>query len=80
MAAGGVQACGTSLGEWAWGVVGMIKGAPSDLSNKSYEPSETTAAVIQETIGTLTRYRTVNEALGSLKSDAKRRSKKPVSA
>jgi predicted transcriptional regulator len=45
-----------------------------------YEPNETTAAAIREPIDTLTRYRTVDEALDSLKSDAKRRPKKPVSA
>lgn len=71
---------GPSFGEWARRVAGMNKGAPSDLSSKAYEPNETTAAAIEEPIGTLTRYRTVNEALGSAKSDAKRRSKKPVSA
>ena len=43
------------------------------------EPNETTAAAIHEPVDTLTKYRTVNEAWRSLKSDAKRRPKKPVS-
>ena len=56
----------------------MVKGAPSDLSTKSYEPNETAAAVIQEPAGTLTRYRTVEKAIGSLRSETKRHSKKQI--
>jgi len=44
------------------------------------EPNETTAVAIREPVQGLPRYRTVDEALSSVKSDAKRRPKKPVSA
>jgi hypothetical protein len=37
------------------------------------EPNETTAAAIRESIDDLSRYRTVDEAWRSLKSDEKRR-------
>jgi hypothetical protein len=56
----------------------MSKGAPSDLSARSYEPNEITAAAVREPIDSLTGYPTVNEALVSVKSDAKRRSKKSI--
>lgn len=52
----------------------MVKSAPSDLSTQSYQPKEPTATVVQESDGTLTRYRTVAEALGT----GKRRSKKSI--
>jgi hypothetical protein len=71
---------GPSFGEWARRVAGMVKSGEGDLSTRSYEPNETTAAAIREPIDTLTKYRTVDEALGQLKSHAKRRPKKPVSA
>lgn len=45
-----------------------------------YEPNDITALAINEPVASLTRYRTVADALDSLKSDAKRRPKKPVSA
>jgi uncharacterized protein (DUF1778 family) len=44
------------------------------------EPNEITAAAIREPIDELSKYRTVDEALRSLKSDAKRRPKKSVPA
>ena len=44
------------------------------------EPNETTATAIREPVEGLTQYRTVAEALRSMKSDAKRRPKKSVSA
>ena len=69
---------GPSFGEWARRVAGMIKGAPSDLSTKPYEQNESTATVIQESTGTLTRYRTVAEALGGSRTGAKRHSKKTI--
>jgi hypothetical protein len=71
---------GPSFGEWAHRVSGIVKSGERDPSTKPYEPNETTAAAIREPLGALTRYRTVDEALGSVKSDAKRRPKKPVSA
>ncbi|HWA28890.1 MAG TPA: hypothetical protein VG734_24780 [Lacunisphaera sp.] len=69
---------GPSFGEWARRVAGMIKGAPSDLSSKPYEQNESTATVVQEPDGSLTRYRTAAEAIAGLKSDAMRPSKKPI--
>ena len=45
-----------------------------------YEPNEVTALAIREPVEALTKYRTVDDALGSLKSKAKRHPKKPVSA
>ncbi|HEY5550768.1 MAG TPA: hypothetical protein VIK52_02695 [Opitutaceae bacterium] len=45
-----------------------------------YEPNEVTAMAINEPAGALTRYRTVSDAFESLKSDAKRRPKRSVSA
>lgn len=69
---------GPSFGEWARRVAGMIKGAPTDLSSKPYEQSESTATVVQESTGTITRYRTAAEAIAGLRSDAKRRSKKAI--
>jgi hypothetical protein len=56
----------------------MVKSGECDLSTKPHEQNETTATLVQESTGTLTHYRTVNEALGGLRSDAKRLSKKPV--
>jgi hypothetical protein len=44
------------------------------------EPNETTAAAIREPVQGLPQYRSVDDALRSVKSDAKRRPKKPVSA
>lgn len=44
------------------------------------EPNEITAAAIREPAGDLPRYRTLDDAWHSLKSDAKRRPKKPVPA
>ena len=44
------------------------------------EPNETTAAAVREPVHGLPKYRTVDDALRSVKSDAKRRPKKPVSA
>ena len=44
------------------------------------KPNEITAAAIREPIDELAKYRTVDEALRSLKSDAKRRPKKSVPA
>ena len=44
------------------------------------EPNETTAAAIREPVQGLPQYRTVEDALRSVKSDAKRRPKKSVSA
>ncbi|MDB6166800.1 MAG: hypothetical protein JWQ83_1940 [Lacunisphaera sp.] len=65
-----------SFGETARQAARMVKsGAHAGHSAKSYEPNETTAATVREPIDSLTRYRTVDEALGGLKSDAKRRSK-----
>ncbi len=69
---------GPSFGEWARRVAGIVKGAPSDLSSKPYEQNESTATVVQESDGTLTRYRTAAEAIAGLRSDAKRHSKKPI--
>jgi hypothetical protein len=69
---------GPSFGEWARRVAGMIKGAPSELSSKPYEQNESTATVVQESTGTLTRYRTAAEAITGLRSDTKRRSKKSI--
>ncbi|HUG10479.1 MAG TPA: hypothetical protein VMM36_05675 [Opitutaceae bacterium] len=45
-----------------------------------YEPNEVTAKAINESVDNLTRYRTVSDALESMKSDAKRRPKKSVSS
>lgn len=50
------------------------------LARVEEEPNETTAAAIREPVAGLPRYPTVDEALQSLKSDAKRRSKKSVPA
>ena len=44
------------------------------------EPNAITAAAIREPAGGLPKYRTLDDAWHSLKSDAKRRSKKPVPA
>jgi hypothetical protein len=44
------------------------------------EPNETTAAAIREPVHGLPHYRTVDDALRSVKSDAKRHPKKSVSA
>jgi hypothetical protein len=54
----------------------MVKSAPSDLSTQGYQSKEPTVTVVQESDGTLTRYRTAAEAIAGLKQDAKRRSKK----
>ncbi len=54
----------------------MIKGAPSNLSAGSYEQREPTATVVQESTGTVTRYRTAEEAMGGLSAKAKRLSRK----
>ncbi|MDD2764472.1 MAG: hypothetical protein PHE83_10910 [Opitutaceae bacterium] len=48
--------------------------------DRTEEPNETTAAAVREPVDALSKYRTVDEAWRSLKSDAKRRPKKPVSA
>lgn len=44
-----------------------------------YEPNEVSATAINEPVDALTRYRTVSEALDSMKPNAKRRPKKSVS-
>jgi hypothetical protein len=49
-------------------------------SIRADEPNETTAAAIREPVEGLSKYRTVADAWRSLKSDAKRRSKKSVPA
>jgi hypothetical protein len=55
--------------------------AHDDASWRGEAPNETTAAAIREPVEGLPRYRTLDAAWRSLKStDAKRRSKKPVSA
>lgn len=69
---------GPSFGEGARRVAGMIKVAPSDLSTKPYEQNETTATLVQEPDGTLTRYRTAAEAIAGLRSDAKGHSKNTI--
>jgi len=69
---------GPSFGEWARRVAGMVKGAPSSLSSQPYEQNESTATVVQESNGTLTRYRTAGEAITGLKSHAKLHSEKPI--
>jgi hypothetical protein len=50
------------------------------LARIEEEPNETTAVAIREPVASLPKYPTVEDAWQSLKSDAKRRSKKPVSA
>ncbi len=50
------------------------------LARVEEKPNETTAAAIRESAEGLPKYRSVDEAWQSLKSDAKRRSKKSVSA
>ena len=69
---------GPSFGEWARRVAGMVKSAPSDLSTKSYEQTESAATVVGESTGTLARYRAVTEASGGLGSKGKQRSKKMI--
>lgn len=54
--------------------------AARESTSGPYEPNEVTAFAIREPVGSLTKYRTVAEALRSLKSNAKSRPKKPVSA
>ncbi len=58
----------------------MVKGAPSDLSSQPYEQNESTATVVQESTGALTRYCTAAEAIAGLRSDTKRHSKKTISS
>lgn len=69
---------GPSSGEWARRVAGIVRSGVGDLSNKPYEQNESTAAVVQESSGTLTRYRTAVEAIAGLGSAAKRHSKKAI--
>lgn len=69
---------GSSFGEWARRVAGMVKSDPSDPSSKPYQQNETTATVVQESTGTVTRYRTAAEAIAGLRSGAKRRSKETI--
>ena len=66
---------GLSFGEWPRRVAGMVKSAPSGLSTKPYQQNESTATVVQESTGTLTRYRTAAEAIAGLRADTKRHSK-----